>query len=98
MFVRSLAKFIVFLALLSGCSTDLKKLGAEQGRIAAGIKLPSLPDECKKQYGHAPIKVGDNPVIVLKRERQIVNQANKTIRLCGDNYNTIKAELETKLK
>lgn len=97
MSLRTLAGLLIAVTLLPGCSKDLESLGLEQGRIAAGTSLPELPTECEKQYNHAPIVVGDDPVVVLKRERRIVDQANGTIRICAAHSKTVKRLYEAKV-
>jgi hypothetical protein len=93
MSVRTTTKYLILL-LLTGCSPSFSLLGKEQGKLAAGITLPNQPMECRKQYAHAKISVGDDPVVALKRERQIVVSANQTIRLCADFNDSVKTNFE----
>jgi len=80
---------------LLGCSPSrIAQAAAETGKVRAGILLPVLPGECRRQIDHAPAPLGANAVAVLARERAQLDQANGVIRRCATHYDNVKAELE----
>lgn len=88
---------ILMISICSGCTpskTALYQAASEQGRAAAKVILPPLPAECRQQVEHAPVAIGDNPVIVLARERSQLGVANGVIGRCADNYDRLKVGLE----
>ncbi|MDR9813205.1 hypothetical protein [Rhizobium hidalgonense] len=47
-----------------------------KGQAAAGIALPPLPDDLRRQEAHAPVREGEPVVAILARERQALDRAN----------------------
>ncbi|ARM87435.1 hypothetical protein RHEC894_CH01096 [Rhizobium sp. CIAT894] len=47
-----------------------------KGQTAAGITLPPLPDDLRRQEAHAPVLEGEPVIAVLARERQALDRAN----------------------
>lgn len=82
--------------ILLGCtgSSRIAQAAAETGKARAGVILPVLPGECRRQIDHAPAPLGANAVVVLARERAQLDQANGVIRRCAGHYEDVKAELE----
>lgn len=58
--------------------------------------MPPLPGECRKTVPHAAVAVGDNPVVILARERGQLDLANGRIVRCADFYGDVKTGLEGK--
>ena len=82
--------------MLNSCgSTErLKSAAAEQGKIAGGVHLPDLPNDCRKQEPHAGVKVGDELRSVLVRERGALDRANARVGRCGIFYDDTKTNFE----
>lgn len=83
--------------LCSGCAgnrTAQRLAAAEQGRAVAGVVLPAQPGECQRDIPHAAAVLGDNPVIVLARERGQLDLANDVRARCAGFYAQIKSGLE----
>ncbi|PCK85543.1 hypothetical protein CPT32_17755 [Rhizobium sophoriradicis] len=47
-----------------------------KGRAAAGLVLPPLPDDLRRQEAHAPVLEGEPLIAILARERQALDRAN----------------------
>ncbi|MBY4607925.1 hypothetical protein K6M90_09695 [Rhizobium sp. 9T] len=47
-----------------------------KGQAAAGIALPPLPDDLRRQEAHAPVREGEPLIAILARERQALDRAN----------------------
>ena len=83
----------------SGCAAnqvELYRAAAEQGRAEARVVLPALPGECQRGLPHAAAGLGDNPVVVLARERSQLDAANGVIIRCAGFNAQVKAGLEGK--
>ena len=83
---------------LGGCGEHarLEKAGIAIGTANAGVTMPDLPSDCRRQFGHAKVRVGYEASIALKKERGIVDAANKTISGCAEHYDEVKAALAGK--
>lgn len=66
------------LLIVTGCSATerLNTAAVAKGQVAAGIVLPPLPDDLRKQEAHAPVREGEPPIAILARERQALDRAN----------------------
>ncbi|MGR9399007.1 hypothetical protein ACU8M5_04500 [Rhizobium leguminosarum] len=47
-----------------------------KGQAAAGIALPPLPDDLRRQEAHAPVVEGEPVIAILARERLALDRAN----------------------
>lgn len=56
--------------------------------------LPAWPGECRQRIAHAAAGLGDSPVVVLRRERAQLDQANDRLALCANHYDGIKRDIE----
>jgi hypothetical protein len=72
----------------------LKAAATDQGRAAARVSLPPLPDDCRIQEPHAEARVGVQAITVLKRERSATNRANARVLRCADNYENVASALK----
>ncbi|MBB3366684.1 hypothetical protein FHT72_001151 [Rhizobium sp. BK077] len=78
------------LLIVSGCSTTerLNRAAVMKGQAAAGIALPPLPDDLRRQEAHAPVVEGEPVIAILARERQALDRANarqgRTIQFYDD--------------
>ncbi|MEI1252672.1 hypothetical protein [Rhizobium aouanii] len=54
----------------------MNKAAATKGQAAAGIALPPLPDDLRRQEAHAPVVEGQPVIAILARERQALDRAN----------------------
>ncbi|NNU66515.1 hypothetical protein G9X67_14650 [Rhizobium sp. WYCCWR 11152] len=63
---------------MTGCSATerLNRAATTKGQAHAGIDLPPLPDDLRKQEAHAPVVEGQPLIAILARERQALNRAN----------------------
>lgn len=84
--------------LVSGasCSPTLDRLADQEGKLAAGVQLPSYPPHCRQPVDHAIVAIGSNPVSALKRERGQLEFANQRAANCGAWYDRLEAAIEAK--
>jgi hypothetical protein len=83
----------------TGCAGKaglLAKIGAEQGRTAAGVTLPALPDDCRVKEPHAALSVGAEARLAIKAERRATDRANARVGRCAGFYDATKAGIEAK--
>ena len=73
------------LIFLSACQGAPIKEAKELGTLSAGLQFPPTPPPCKEQFGHAKLQAGDEAVSVLKRERTILDAANRRILTCYED-------------
>ena len=82
---------------LWGCTTlspDLRAAATVQGRASAGISIPAqMPAECRTAIPHALIRVGDQAVSALARERGQLDKANGKQAVCAHWYGKLAAGL-----
>ncbi|PWI54679.1 hypothetical protein B5K03_09985 [Rhizobium phaseoli] len=66
----------------------MNQAAAAKGRAAAGLVLPPLPDDLRRQEAHAPVLEGEPLIAILARERQALDRANarqgRTVRFYDD--------------
>lgn len=79
--------------MFGACANEeaFRAAGAAAGVSRADISLPELPGECRKQYGLAPLKAGDEARIAIARSDAIIRAANLTIGNCAAFYDDVKA-------
>nr|WP_206679659.1 hypothetical protein [Rhizobium changzhiense] len=69
----------------------MNKAAVTKGQAAAGIALPPLPDDLRRQEAHAPVVEGEPVISILARERQALDRANarqgRTIQFYDDLTN-----------
>ena len=77
-FRKRTALALSLLLIVSGCSATerLNKAAVVKGQAAAGIALPPLPDDLRRQEAHAPVVEGEPVIAILARERQALDRAN----------------------
>ncbi|WP_406682577.1 hypothetical protein [Rhizobium leguminosarum] len=63
---------------MTGCSTTerLNRADTTKGQTQAGVLLPALPDDLRKQEAHAAVTEGQPVISILARERQALDRAN----------------------
>ncbi|TAY69570.1 hypothetical protein ELG88_09880 [Rhizobium leguminosarum] len=54
----------------------MNRAATTKGQTQAGVLLPALPDDLRRQEPHAPIVEGQPLISILTRERQALNRAN----------------------
>ncbi|MBX5131596.1 hypothetical protein HJB80_02665 [Rhizobium lentis] len=54
----------------------MNRAATTQGQASAGVLLPSLPDDLRRQEPHAPVVEGQPLISILARERQALDRAN----------------------
>ncbi|MBY4632844.1 hypothetical protein K6M89_26605 [Rhizobium sp. 13T] len=54
----------------------MDRAASAKGQAAAGIVLPPLPDDLRRQEAHAPVLEGEPLIAILARERQALDRAN----------------------
>nr|WP_205938571.1 hypothetical protein [Rhizobium leguminosarum] len=66
----------------------MNRAAVTRGQVAAGITLPPLPDDLRRQEAHAPVVEGEPVIAILARERQALDRANarqgRTIQFYDD--------------
>lgn len=63
----------------AGCVTNAERLNraaTAKGQAQAGVQLPALPDDLRKQESHASVAEGQPVISILARERQALDRAN----------------------
>jgi hypothetical protein len=82
--------------MLNSCASTerLKSAAVEQGKIAAGLHLPDLPEDCRNQEAHARVEVGDELRSVLVKERSALNRANARVGRCAAFYDDTQISFE----
>ncbi|MBB4480074.1 hypothetical protein GGE46_002655 [Rhizobium etli] len=77
-FRKRTALALSLLLIVSGCSAAerLDRAASAKGQAAAGIVLPPLPDDLRRQEAHAPVREGEPLIAILARERQALDRAN----------------------
>lgn len=77
----------------ASCSTTerLNKAAATQGKIQAGVNLPILVPDCRKQEPHYAIKEGDEARSVIVGERRALSRANARVTRCANFYDDIRS-------
>lgn len=80
--------------IVTGCSATerLNRAAATQGQTQAGVVLPSLPDDLRKQEAHAPVTEGQPVISILARERQALQRANARQGRTVQFYDDIRAK------
>lgn len=79
------AAAILLTSLISTSCGDkeaLKQAATEQGRVTARVNIGPQPTECATDTPHAPIRVGLDPLNVLKLERGQLDKANASKARC----------------
>ncbi|MBX5089337.1 hypothetical protein [Rhizobium lentis] len=54
----------------------MNRAATTKGAAQAGVLLPALPDDLRRQEPHAPIVEGQPLISILARERQALDRAN----------------------
>ena len=92
---RASALAPLLLMILGGCGNEerVRSAGATIGVARAGISIPDIPGECRKQYAHATVRPGDEAVVAIDRERAVTNAANLTIRNCAAWNDALRKEM-----
>ncbi|TBB30316.1 hypothetical protein ELH48_09405 [Rhizobium ruizarguesonis] len=73
----------------------MNRAATTKGQAAAGVVLPPLPDDLRKQEAHAPIVEGQPVIAILARERQALNRANTRQGRTVQFYDDLKARYGT---
>jgi hypothetical protein len=68
----------------------LTTAASSQGKAAAGVVLPSWPDDCRIKAAHAALREGDEARSVLIRERSQLDQQNARTNRCAGFYDDLK--------
>lgn len=79
-----------------GCSATerLNRAATTKGQTQAGVLLPALPDDLRKQEPHAAVTEGQPVISVLARERQALNRANARQGRTVQFYDDVKTKIE----
>lgn len=82
------------LLIVTGCSATerLSSAAVARGQAAAGIVLPPLPEDLRKQEGHAPVREGEPLIAILARERQALDRANARQERSVKFYDDLKTK------
>ncbi|QIG67274.1 hypothetical protein EVB37_038 [Rhizobium phage RHph_TM3_3_3] len=80
---------------MTGCSATerLNRAATTKGQAQAGVLLPALPDDLRRQEPHAPIVEGQPLISILARERQALNRANGRQQRTVEFYEDIQKRL-----
>ncbi|MBY3073387.1 hypothetical protein HFO71_24030 [Rhizobium laguerreae] len=54
----------------------MNRAASAKGQTQAGVVLPPLPDDLRRQEPHAPVVEGQPVISILARERQALDRAN----------------------
>ncbi|MCW0014926.1 hypothetical protein [Rhizobium sp. BT-226] len=82
---------------MTGCSATerLNRAATTKGQTQAGLVLPPLPDDLRKQEAHAPVVEGQPLIAILARERQALDRANSRQGRTIQFYDDLKARYGT---
>lgn len=77
-FRKRTALALSLLLIVSGCSATerLNRAATTKGQTQAGVVLPALPEDLRKQEAHAAVVEGQPVISILARERQALDRAN----------------------
>lgn len=83
---------------MTGCSATerLNRAATTKGQAAAGVLLPPLPDDLRKQEAHAAVTEGQPVISILARERQALDRANARQGRTVQFYDDIRAKYGTR--
>lgn len=81
---------------MTGCSTTerLNRAATTKGQTQAGVLLPALPDDLRKQEAHAAVTEGQPVISILARERQALDRANARQGRTVQFYDDVKTKIE----
>lgn len=82
---------------LSSCAGLEKRLddaSHEKGRAEARVRLPALPEDCRRHEAHAPLTPGAELQSILKRERKAVDRGNARVDRCANHYDGLRRALQ----
>ncbi|TLX12475.1 hypothetical protein [Rhizobium sp. MHM7A] len=71
----------------------MKNAATAKGQAQAGVLLPALPDDLRRQEPHAPIVEGQPLISILARERQALDRANGRQQRTVEFYDDIQKRL-----
>ncbi|WP_037073877.1 hypothetical protein [Rhizobium leguminosarum] len=71
----------------------MNRAASAKGQAQAGVLLPALPDDLRKQETHAPIMEGQPLISILARERQALDRANSRQQRTVEFYDDIQTRL-----
>ncbi|MGO8422249.1 hypothetical protein ACC807_10980 [Rhizobium ruizarguesonis] len=71
----------------------MNRAATTKGQAQAGILLPALPDDLRRQEPHAPIVEGQPLISILARERQALDRANGRQQRTVEFYDDIQKRL-----
>jgi hypothetical protein len=79
------------LTICAGCANNrlLKQAATDTGKAAAGVTLPDLPPDCRKQEPHAALSVGTEALVALRQERRALDRQNARTGRCNGFYQDV---------
>lgn len=94
-FQKRTALALSLLLIVSGCSATerLNRAATAKGQTQAGVLLPPLPDDLRKQEPHATVVEGQPLISILARERQALDRANGRQQRTVEFYDDIQKRL-----
>lgn len=83
------------LLIVTGCSATerLNRAATAKGQAQAGVLLPALPDDLRRQEPHAAVTEGQSVISILARERQALDRANGRQQRTVEFYEDIQKRL-----
>lgn len=79
----------------NGCADDaaLRQSADTLGKLSAGVQIPDQPETCRKQFPYASrsAKPGIDAFTLIRREHDVIDKANQTLKLCSENYDRMRA-------
>ncbi|MBX4868162.1 hypothetical protein HJA85_14500 [Rhizobium bangladeshense] len=74
----------------------MNNAAAAKGQAQAGVRLPPLPDDLRKQEPHAPVAEGQPVISILARERQALDRANARVGRWQLFYDDIRTKFSVR--
>ncbi|WEA27928.1 hypothetical protein [Rhizobium binxianense] len=71
----------------------MKNAATAKGQAQAGVLLPPLPADLRRQEPHAPVVEGQPLISILARERQALDRANSRQQRTVEFYDDIQTRL-----
>ncbi|WP_082336822.1 hypothetical protein [Rhizobium ecuadorense] len=74
----------------------MNRAASAKGQASAGLLLPPLPDDLRRQEAHAAVTEGQPLISILARERQALDRANARQRRTVTFFDDLSSKLGTR--
>lgn len=91
--------FAVSMPMISAFScadAAMRQAAGTKGRVAAGVVMPDLPQDCRRKEPYAARSLGSEARTVIRRADDALDRANSRVTRCAAFWDTTKAGLEAR--